>query len=79
MLPVLFSIYMDDLSSALNDSMIGCSFNGVWCNHLMNADDTCIIALSPSAWFKLRKVCTEFAKDNTIMFNRSKSDYCWQD
>ena len=26
MSPVLINIYMDDLSSALNDSMIGCSF-----------------------------------------------------
>ena len=37
-------IYMDDLSSALNDSIIGCSFNGVLFNHLMYAVDTCITA-----------------------------------
>ena len=62
MSPALFNIYMDDISSALNDSMIGCSFNGVLCNNLMYADDTCIIAQSPSALFKLLKICTEFAK-----------------
>ena len=57
---------MDDFSSALNDSMFGCSFNGVLCTHLMYTNDTCIIAPSPSALFKLLKLCTEFIQDNTI-------------
>ena len=63
---------MDDLSSALSDSMIGCSFNGVLCNHLMYADDTCIIVPSLSALFRLLKICTEFSKENTIIFNGRK-------
>ena len=66
---------MGDLSYALNDSMIGCSFNGVFCNHLMYAGDMNIIAASPSALFKLLQICTEFAVENTIIFNRSKSKY----
>ena len=63
MSPVLFNTYIDDLSSALNNSMIGCSFNGVLDNHLMYADDTCVIAPSPSALYyyitlDLYKDCT---------------------
>ena len=72
---VLFNIYIDDLSSALNDSISRRSLNGVLCNHLMYADDTCIITHSQSALFKLLKICTQFAKDNTIICNRSKSKY----
>jgi len=49
MSPALFNIYMDDLSVCLNNNKIGCSMNGVITNHIMYADDTCIIALSPSA------------------------------
>ena len=68
---------MDDLSSALNNSMIGCSFNGVLCNHLMYTDGACIIAQSPSALFKLLKICTEFDKENTIIVINSKSKYVY--
>ena len=53
MFPVLFNIYMDDLSVCLNNSTIGCSMNGVITNHIMYADETCIIAPSPSALHKL--------------------------
>ena len=60
---LLFNIYMDDLSSALNDSKIGCSFNGVLCNHLMYEEDTCIIAPSPPPLCKLHQMCKEFTKE----------------
>jgi hypothetical protein len=66
---------MDDLSKDLNQAMIGCRMNGVLCNHLMYADDTCIIAPAPSAMYKLLKICTEFAKNNSIVFNHTKSKY----
>ena len=49
MSPVLFNIYMDELSCNLNQSYIGCSMNGMIINHLMYADDTCIITPSHSA------------------------------
>ena len=71
--PALFNMYMDDLSTVLNNTFIGCSINGVLCNHLMYADDTCIITPSPSAMYKLLKICTKFAEDNSIIFNSSKS------
>ena len=73
MSPVLFNIYMDDLSNSLNNSKLGCSMNGVLINHLMYADDTCIIAPSPSALYKLLGICTNFAQSNFVKFNESKT------
>ena len=68
MSPVLCNIYVDDLSSALNNSMIGCSFNGVLCNHLVHADDACIVEPSSSALFQLLKICAELPLKATLSF-----------
>jgi len=43
--PVLFNIYTDNLSVCLNNSKIGCKMNGVITDHIMYADDNCIIHL----------------------------------
>ena len=64
---------MDDLSCVLNNTPVGCNFNGVMYNHLMYADDTCIIAPSPSALQKLLTICNNFAVDNFILFNEKKT------
>ena len=75
MSPILFNVYMDYLSKLLNESNIGCKLNGTLCNHLMYADDTCILAPSPSALYKLLCICSGYAKDNTILFNNTKSKF----
>ena len=43
--PVLFNVYMDDLSCALNRSNIGGRIGGEIVNHLSYADDLCLIGL----------------------------------
>jgi len=73
MSPVLFNSYMDDLSVCLNNSKISCSMNGVISNHSMYADDTCIIAPSPSALHKLLGLCVNFAQSNFVKFDKSKT------
>ena len=75
MSPILFNVYMDDLSHKLNKSRIGCSMNGTIINHLMYADDTCIIAPSPSALQELIHICSEYASSNFILFNANKTKY----
>ena len=45
--PLLFNLYMDDISNTLNSSRQGCIINGVPVNHIMYADDVVLIA--PSA------------------------------
>jgi len=64
---------MDDLSVCLNNSKIGCSMNGVIYNHIMYAEDTCIIAPSPSALHKLLGMCVNFAQSNFVKFNENKT------
>ena len=41
--PSLFAIYMDDLSSLLNTSRIGCHISDVCINHVFYADDLCLM------------------------------------
>ena len=71
MSPVLFSIYMDELSCKLNQSHIGCSMNGMIINYLLYADDTCIIAASPTALHVLLDIWADFAVPNLIILNES--------
>ena len=42
--PSLFGIYMDDLSSLLNTSRIGCHISDVCIYHVLYADDLCLMA-----------------------------------
>ena len=44
--PLLFNVYVDELSDCLNKSGIGGSMNGTIINHMLYADDICIISLS---------------------------------
>ena len=73
MSPILFNIYMDELSCELNRCNIGCSLNGTLINHIMYADDTCIIASSPSALQRLLNICLDFADSNFVLFNENKT------
>jgi len=63
---------MDDLSICLNNSKISCSINGVITNHVMYADETCIIA--PSTLLQLLGMCVKFAQSNFVKFNESKTE-----
>ena len=71
--PILFCVYMENLSVALNKSGIGCIMNGTPINHLLYADDTCILAPSATALQRLLNICTEYAKTNSILFNETKT------
>ena len=44
--PVLFNVYMDDLSCVLNGINIGGRIGGEIVNHLSYADDLCLICYS---------------------------------
>jgi len=74
MSPVLFHSYIDDLNVCLNNSKIGCIMNVVISNHIMYADDTCIIAPSPTALHTLLGMCFNFAYSNFVKFNESKTE-----
>ena len=42
--PSLFAVYIDDVSSLLNTSKIGCHIDDVCINHVFYADDLCLMA-----------------------------------
>ena len=56
--PILFNVYMDDLSVLLNSSNIGGRIGNIFPNHLCYADDLCLISLSSAGMQKLLGLCS---------------------
>ena len=71
--PILFNIYMDKLSIALNSSGIGGYLGNVFLNHLCYADDLCLISLSSTGMQQLLNICQNYAMDQQLLYNGSKS------
>ena len=71
--PQLFAIYMDDLSVCLTQCKAGCHPNETVTNHVMYADDICLMAPSAIALQKMLNLCYEFSQSNAIIFNPIKS------
>ena len=73
--PVLFSIYMDDLSVLLSQSGIGCHIDDLCINHVFYADDICLMAPCAIALHELINLCYEYSIGIDMNFNTLKS-YC---
>ena len=71
--PYLFNVYMDDLSTRLNNLKIGCSLGNFLINHLMYADDLVLISPSTRGLSRLIEECQEYGLEFDILFNSSKS------
>ena len=71
--PKLYTVYVDDLSYYLVKSQIGCQIDNVCVNHVMYADDICLMAPSPAALQKLINISYDFSLQNNLTFNSSKS------
>lgn len=71
--PLLFNVYMDDLSISLNDYRIGCANSGMIINHLMYADDLVVLAPSLSGLQTLIRECEQFGSVHDVKFNVNKS------
>ena len=72
-LPMLFNLYMDDLSVKLNCSGIGGYIGISFINHLCYADDLCFISLSSSDMQHLLNICKKYASTHKLFYNGSKS------
>ena len=59
--PVLFSIYMDDLSVLLSQSRIGCHIEGLCIKHVFYADDLCLMAPCAIALQELINMCFKYS------------------
>ena len=71
--PYLFAIYMDDLSVTLNNAKVGCHINNRCANHMLYADDLCVIAPSPRGLQSLLDICSKYGIENDILYNPAKS------
>ena len=71
--PALFNVYIDDLSEMLIKTGVGCNLNGTWINHLVYADDTVLLAPSPSALQDLLNSCCDYANRFDIIYNVRKT------
>ena len=59
-LPMLFNLYMDDLSLKLNCSGIGGYIVTSFIDHLCYANDLCLISLSSRSMQYLLNICKEY-------------------
>ena len=66
---------IDDLSDKLVKCKVGCYIDNLCMNHVMYADDICLMAPSPAALQELIDICYDFSVQNDLSFNSSKS-YC---
>ena len=59
--PVLFNVYMDQLSITLSSSNSGCSIGSYFYNHFFYADDLVLLSPSPKGLQKLVDLCCNFS------------------
>ena len=73
--PLFFNVYMDDLSSILNNAKVGCTINEVIINHLMSADDLVLIVPSivNCAMQTLLNSCDGFAHDHNVIYSTKRT------
>ena len=75
--PKLFNIYIDGLSNILNNSLIGGSLGGKRINHMLYADDLCIVSLSSPGLQKLLAICYKYcASHSTCITSNVKKSVC---
>ena len=73
LVPLLFNVYVNELSECLNKSGIGGSMNGTIINHMLYADDICIISLSSAGLQQLLNICNSYSELHDLTFNAKKS------
>ena len=79
MSPLLFNLYVNDLSAQLQKLPVGCCCGDMVVNHLMYADD--IVLLAPSGKGMQTIIDTTYAYGNAydIIFNLTKSQVMFYD
>ena len=61
------------MSDILNKSTIGGSLGGKRINHLLYADDLCIVSLSSAGLQQLLSICDQYCVSHSLTFNVRKS------
>ena len=73
--PYLFIVYIDDLSNMLNSAGTGCHTHNCCTNHVLYADDICVIVpmQSYSGLQGLLNICAKFGLENDVEYNPIRS------
>lgn len=69
----MFNFYYYDLSEALSQTGIGCHINNRVVNHLIYADDLCILATTISALQALVNCSATYATNHDVIVNTKKA------
>ena len=64
--PKLFAPYMNNFLRLIGMSYVGCYIDGQCINHLMYADNICLLALTAIAVKQLLDICNEYGVANDI-------------
>ena len=68
--PLFFNLYMGELSRNLSNANVGCCVNNTVINHIMYADDLCLLASSAKGLQCLVNIiCSKYASDHDIVYN----------
>ena len=62
---------MDDLSSLLNESRIGCHICHVCIDHVFYADDLCLMALYAVALYEILNICYRYSVEVKLNYFKS--------
>ena len=71
--PILFNIYVEDIVISLKKYSVGCHVSGMYCGIFTYADDITLLSPSSSGLNFMLKMCEEYAKTRSILFNSSKT------
>ena len=74
--PLLFNVYVNELSELLNKSGIGGNTCGTIINHMLYADDICIVLLSSSGLQQLLNICHDYCELHDLTFNAKNLCVC---
>ena len=66
--PILFNVYIDDLSRQLNECTTGCIVGDQVVNHLMYADDLVLLCPYSAGLQELLRICTQYGRKFDINY-----------
>ena len=71
--PILFTVYVDDLLTELENKGVGCYWNNHFVGALCYADDIALLAPSSAALRLMLDTYSSFASSRSLLFNASKT------
>ena len=70
--PDFFGWYINDVTTILRKSNVGCYIFGIFLAFILFADDLCLLAPTRGALNKMIQLCAAYCKEYGLQFNASK-------